>query len=214
MVKQNSAENERAISRDRLADLLNEDLSREYQAIIGYVVYSQVLKGAAYMNCKCPLWCDGELNGKRYRHSLGTRDKGRAGLRLAKLEAPGARQPKPIPEAIEAFHTSVGNLAVATRTKYQRVLRFFSTVGPPPLALPILPHIVPFSVPVRGGQTRITGGMGCSRQLSVNPSRQRGNDLREASGSPRAVELHAGACTRVLPRVATALALTLSVRLY
>jgi len=29
---------------------LNEDLSREYQAIIAYVVYSQVLKGAAYMN--------------------------------------------------------------------------------------------------------------------------------------------------------------------
>ena len=34
------------ISRDRLAELLNEDLSREYQAIISYVVYSQVLKGA------------------------------------------------------------------------------------------------------------------------------------------------------------------------
>src|ERR1017187_9944271 len=50
MVKQNSAENERAITRDRLAELLNEDLSREYQAIIAYVVYSQVLKGAAYMN--------------------------------------------------------------------------------------------------------------------------------------------------------------------
>jgi bacterioferritin len=29
---------------------LNEDLAREYQAIIAYVVYSQVLKGAAYMN--------------------------------------------------------------------------------------------------------------------------------------------------------------------
>jgi bacterioferritin len=38
------------ISRDKLAELLNEDLSREYQAIIGYVVYSQVLKGAEYMN--------------------------------------------------------------------------------------------------------------------------------------------------------------------
>jgi len=38
------------ISRARLAELLNEDLSREYQAIIAYVVYSQVLKGAAYMN--------------------------------------------------------------------------------------------------------------------------------------------------------------------
>jgi bacterioferritin len=38
------------ISREKLAELLNEDLSREYQAIIGYVVYSQVLKGAEYMN--------------------------------------------------------------------------------------------------------------------------------------------------------------------
>jgi len=45
-----SVENEPKISRDRLAELLNEDLSREYQAIIGYVVYSQVLKGAAYMS--------------------------------------------------------------------------------------------------------------------------------------------------------------------
>jgi bacterioferritin len=38
------------ISRERLAELLNEDLSREYQAIIAYVVYSQVLKGAEYMS--------------------------------------------------------------------------------------------------------------------------------------------------------------------
>jgi bacterioferritin len=36
------------ITRDRLAELLNEDLSREYQAIISYVVYSQVLSGAEY----------------------------------------------------------------------------------------------------------------------------------------------------------------------
>jgi bacterioferritin len=39
-----------SISRSRLAELLNEDLSREYQAIISYVVYSQVLKGAEYMS--------------------------------------------------------------------------------------------------------------------------------------------------------------------
>jgi bacterioferritin len=38
------------ISREALVALLNEDLSREYQAIIAYVVYSQVLKGAEYMN--------------------------------------------------------------------------------------------------------------------------------------------------------------------
>lgn len=38
------------ISRERLIELLNEDLAREYQSIIAYVVYSQVMKGAAYMN--------------------------------------------------------------------------------------------------------------------------------------------------------------------
>ena len=50
MAKQISKQDENAVSRDRLADLLNEDLSREYQAIISYVVYSQVLKGAEYMS--------------------------------------------------------------------------------------------------------------------------------------------------------------------
>jgi len=43
-------QNSNGISRDRLAELLNEDLGREYQAIIAYVIYSQVLKGAEYMD--------------------------------------------------------------------------------------------------------------------------------------------------------------------
>lgn len=38
------------LTRQTLVDLLNEDLEREYQAIIAYVVYSQVLKGAQYMS--------------------------------------------------------------------------------------------------------------------------------------------------------------------
>jgi bacterioferritin len=38
------------VSREKLIGLLNEDLAREYQAIIAYVIYSQVLKGAEYMN--------------------------------------------------------------------------------------------------------------------------------------------------------------------
>jgi bacterioferritin len=36
------------ITRKQLIELLNEDLAGEYQAIIAYTVYSQVLKGAAY----------------------------------------------------------------------------------------------------------------------------------------------------------------------
>ena len=49
MAKKSTA-TETNITRERLAELLNEDLSREYQAIIAYVVYSQVLKGAEYMD--------------------------------------------------------------------------------------------------------------------------------------------------------------------
>jgi bacterioferritin len=40
---------EKSLTRDQLIDALNEDLAREYQAIIAYVVYSQVIKGAQYM---------------------------------------------------------------------------------------------------------------------------------------------------------------------
>jgi bacterioferritin len=36
------------ISRDQMVKFLNEDLAREYQAIIAYVIYSQTIKGAQY----------------------------------------------------------------------------------------------------------------------------------------------------------------------
>jgi bacterioferritin len=55
MAKPKPKTNESEISRDRLAELLNEDLSREYQAIIAYVVYSQVLSGAEYMDIAAQL---------------------------------------------------------------------------------------------------------------------------------------------------------------
>ena len=55
MPEPKSTTNQVDITRDRLAELLNEDLSREYQAIIGYVVYSQVLTGAQYMDIAAQL---------------------------------------------------------------------------------------------------------------------------------------------------------------
>ena len=55
------------ITRERLIDLLNEDLSREYQAIIAYVNYSQVLKGAAYMNIAAELE---KHAGEELQHAL------------------------------------------------------------------------------------------------------------------------------------------------
>ena len=45
----NASHPDSPITRKQLIDLLNQDLSREFQAVISYVNYSQVLKGAAYM---------------------------------------------------------------------------------------------------------------------------------------------------------------------
>src|SRR5438034_3084125 len=55
MTEPRPAADEYKIPRDRLAELLNEDLSREYHAIISYVVYSQVLSGAEYMDIAAQL---------------------------------------------------------------------------------------------------------------------------------------------------------------
>jgi bacterioferritin len=43
------------VTRHDLVTLLNEDLAREYQAVISYVIYSQVLKGPQYMNIAAEL---------------------------------------------------------------------------------------------------------------------------------------------------------------
>lgn len=40
----------KSITRKKMIELLNEDLAREYQAIIAYVVYSQTIKGAKYQH--------------------------------------------------------------------------------------------------------------------------------------------------------------------
>lgn len=49
MTKSDMVQSSYQIDRKQLIELLNEDLAREYQAIIAYVVYSQVITGAEYM---------------------------------------------------------------------------------------------------------------------------------------------------------------------
>ena len=53
--------------RKELIDALNEDLSREYQAIIAYIVYSQVIKGAENMNIAAELE---KHAGEELQHAL------------------------------------------------------------------------------------------------------------------------------------------------
>lgn len=69
-VKHNGAAQKTAangMTREKLIAALNEDLAREYQAIIAYVNYSQVLKGAAYMAIAAEL----EVHaGEELQHAL------------------------------------------------------------------------------------------------------------------------------------------------
>jgi bacterioferritin len=50
LIKELLVDEAKKVSRAELIDLLNQDLSREYQTIIAYVVYSQVLKGSEFMH--------------------------------------------------------------------------------------------------------------------------------------------------------------------
>ncbi len=56
-----------SLDRESLIKNLNEDLAREFQAVIAYTVYSQMLKGAEYMNIA------GELEkhaGEELQHAI------------------------------------------------------------------------------------------------------------------------------------------------
>jgi bacterioferritin len=56
-----------SLDREGLIASLNEDLAREYQAIIAYTVYSQVFKGAEYMNIAAELE---KHAGQELQHAL------------------------------------------------------------------------------------------------------------------------------------------------
>jgi bacterioferritin len=75
------------VDRKKLIELLNEDLAREYQAIIAYTVYSQVLKGAQYMNIAKEL----EVHaGEELAHALKIADQ------IDYLGGMPTVQPKPV----------------------------------------------------------------------------------------------------------------------
>lgn len=79
-------------------------------------------KGANHLKCSCPIWCDGELNGKRYRRSLKTRDLSRAAKKLAKLDNPEAPQSKLAKDAVGSFLRHCEALKPSTQRKYRNVM--------------------------------------------------------------------------------------------
>ncbi|MEK7752470.1 MAG: tyrosine-type recombinase/integrase [Acidobacteriota bacterium] len=85
----------------------------------------QRAKGSEWTKCACPLWCDGELDGKRVRRSLKTRDWQRALRKMAALESPDAPRFKPVVEATRSFLEHCAFLESSTRRKYRNVMRQF-----------------------------------------------------------------------------------------
>src|SRR5450755_2253642 len=110
-----AAENTAPVTRDSLIKALNEDLSREYQAIIAYVVYSQVLKGAAYMNIADQLV---EHAGQELQHALTLAKQ------IDYLGGTPTVQPKPVKvtdDNKEMLHADLNNESETIRNYRQRV---------------------------------------------------------------------------------------------
>ncbi len=86
-------------------------------------------KGRIWTKCSCPVWCDGEVNNKRVRKSLETRDWARAGRKLAALEdelarpatAQEAAKSTTVQAACAAF-LSQSTVEPSTMRKYRRIM--------------------------------------------------------------------------------------------
>ena len=105
-------------------------------------------KAENYTKCSCPIWCDGEINGDRVRHTLKTRDWQRA-IRLAEREErPNMERTDLIPcaqsgcptrvergrcddhrrsinDAVQAFRNHVQGLEFSTQRKYRNTVEHF-----------------------------------------------------------------------------------------
>ena len=102
-------------------------------------------KGRPFTKCSCPIWCDGELDGKRVRKAMDTRDWARATRNLGKIEDPAyglrpcaqpgctemveggrcAQHTREIPRAIAAYHQTHQDAAEGTKQSRKRTLERF-----------------------------------------------------------------------------------------
>jgi site-specific recombinase XerD len=114
---------------------MNEENARIYRRHRPKCKFFGVKDSWSMLNCNCPLYGDGYVNGKRVlRKSLDTRNQATASKRLGELMARcggdpgGAAEPKPegksISAAIEAFLAQHGTI---DKDGYHRILVAFST---------------------------------------------------------------------------------------
>ncbi len=80
-------------------------------------------KGRNYTGCSCPIWADGDRNGRQFRVSLKLRDWQRAIRKLATLEDPDAPPSKQITDAIAAWEAEL-DVKQTSRKKYMRLIGY------------------------------------------------------------------------------------------
>lgn len=85
-------------------------------------------KGPRFLSCKCPIGVDGEIRGKRYRRSLFTRNLDKAYRKLAEIQKPDYKEPKPIQEPVEAFKASKADVGHGTKRNHRRRLDNFVVI--------------------------------------------------------------------------------------
>ena len=86
--------------------------------------------GRAHVKCKCPIWADGTIDGRRVRRSLKTRDWSRALRKLDQLEGVEPKDNgKPLAEAIAAYHQANGDRAPATIRIDKRILEHLERIA-------------------------------------------------------------------------------------
>jgi integrase/recombinase XerD len=89
-------------------------------------------EGRNYTKCSCPIRCAGELKGKRYRHSLKTRDWKRAVKRIERLQdCPAGAAGGAMPGLAGAVTSYLGdcrarNLSDSTLRSYAKTLEHLS----------------------------------------------------------------------------------------
>jgi bacterioferritin len=115
-------ESQKIPTRQEMIDLLNEDLAREYQAIIAYVIYSQVLKGAAYNDIAQQL----EIHAaQELTHAI------KIAKQIDYLGGMPTTQPKPVktsPDAVKMLRFDLDN-EVETVGNYRTRIRQAEAMG-------------------------------------------------------------------------------------
>lgn len=110
------------ISREQMIQLLNEDLAGEYQAIIAYTVYSQVLKGAAYTDVARELETHA---GEELAHAI------KIAKQIDYLGGMPCVSPKPVktsPDAVEMLRADLENER-ETISRYRERIRQAEAMG-------------------------------------------------------------------------------------